>query len=133
MVTRMGAAAQGLERARRSGSRADREGVLTLTLISVAVGLALAVAYHLLSMAVQGWVARHTSAMVPAIVILGFVLRLLLIGLVLVVLGLWTPLNILAVCIAFIVVFTILTGYALYVFTKRQKSARPAGAGPSDP
>ena len=80
-------------------------------------------------MAFQAWVARHTSAMVPAIVILGFVVRLAVIGLILVVLGLWTPLNILAVCVTFIVVFTLLTGYSLYVFAKRQKTAPPAGAG----
>lgn len=80
-------------------------------------------------MAFQGWVSRHTSAMVPAIVILGFVVRLGLIGIVLVVLGLWTPLNILAVCIAFIVVFTVLTAYSLYVFAKRQKATPPADTG----
>jgi hypothetical protein len=93
------------------------------------VGLVLAVAYHLLSMLFQGWVVRHSSAMAPGMVILGFLVRLGLIAVILVVLGLWSPLNILAVCIAFIVLFTVLTGYSLYAFAKRQKASPPANAG----
>jgi ABC-type nitrate/sulfonate/bicarbonate transport system permease component len=106
----------------------DREDVLALTLISVAIGLALAVAYHLLSTWLQGWVTRHSAAMVPAFVILGFLVRLTLIGLILVVLGLWTSLNIVAVCIAFVALFTILTGYSLYRFAKRPTTPPSAGA-----
>jgi drug/metabolite transporter (DMT)-like permease len=114
---------------RSSGPVVDREGALALTLISVAVGLVLAVGYHLLSMRFQSWVSRRSATMTPAIVMLGFLVRLTLIAVILVVLGLWSPLNILAVCIAFIVVFTALTAYSLYVFAKRRGAPPQAGAG----
>jgi hypothetical protein len=46
-----------------------------------------------------------------------------------VVFGLWTPLNILAVCLAFIITFTILMGILLYRMTARRKKAE----SPSSP
>jgi hypothetical protein len=115
--------------ARLDGPAKDREDVLALTLISVAVGLVLAVGYHLLSMRFQVWAARRRATLTPAIVILGFLVRLILIAVILVVLGLWAPLNFLAVCIAFVVVFTALTGYSLYAFAKRRGAPPAAGAG----
>lgn len=107
----------------------DREGVLALTLISVAIGLALAVVYHLLSMRLQGWVARRSSSMVPVVTIMGFLIRLTVVAAILVALGLWTSLNILALCLAFVVVFTVLNIISLYMLlTKRQGTLPPAGA-----
>ncbi|NLE11111.1 MAG: hypothetical protein GX630_06350 [Actinobacteria bacterium] len=107
------------------------EGVLTLALISVAVGLVLAFAYHLLSMRLQTWIVSHKAAMVPVVTILGFVVRLGLIAIILVVLSLWTPLNILALCISFIVVFTILTGFSLYRLMLARRRGVPPSAGAS--
>ena len=40
----------------------------------------------------------------------GFLVRLAVFVVMLVVLGMWTPLNILAVCLAFVVLFTVLNG-----------------------
>ena len=107
----------------------EREEVLTLALISVAVGLVLAVGYHLFSMRFQVWASKRRATMTPAIVLLGFIVRLFLIGIILVVLGLWSPLNIIAVCVAFVVVFTLLTAYSLYAFAKRKSTPPQAGAG----
>jgi hypothetical protein len=68
--------------------------------------------------------------MVPVVVILGFLVRLAVLAAILVAIGLWTPLNILALCISFIVVFTVLTGFSLYrLATKRRDATPPAGDG----
>ncbi|OFW60795.1 MAG: hypothetical protein A2133_04165 [Actinobacteria bacterium RBG_16_64_13] len=105
------------------------EDSLGLTLISVAVGLALAVAYHLLSSRLQSLVANRSSAMVPVVTILGFLVRLAVLAAILVILGLWTSLNMLAVCAAFVVVFTALTGFSVYSMLSKRHGAPPsAGA-----
>ena len=107
----------------------NQEGTLGLTLISVVIGLVLAVAYHFLSMRLQTWVSRRNSTLVPVVTILGFFVRLTLLAIVLVVLGLWTPVNILALALAFIAAFTILNAIWLYSLMGKRRSAPPsAGA-----
>jgi hypothetical protein len=102
--------------------------VLTLTLISVAVGIALAAVYQLLSGQLQIWASKQRATMMPAITVLGFLIRLTVLAVILVVFGLWTPLNMLAVCLAFIVVFSILTGIMLYrMAIRRSKSGSTTG------
>ncbi len=96
------------------------------------VGLVLAVGYHLLSLWFQRWATRRSATLTPAIVISGFVIRLTLFVGVLVVLGVWAPLNIIAVGAAFVGAFTLLTGYSLYVFAKRRSAPPSAGAGGSE-
>ena len=96
----------------------------------MAIGVVLAVAYHFLSLRLQVWVAHRRSAMVPVVTVLGFIVRLAVIAAILVMLGLWTPLNIIALCLAFVVVFTGLMGYTLYsVVTKRHGVPPSADAG----
>jgi len=95
----------------------------------VAVGLVLAFAYHLLTMRLQTWIAGHKATMVPMVTILSFVVRLGLIAVILVVLSLWTPLNVLALCISFIVVFTILTGFSLYRLLLAKRHGVPPSPG----
>lgn len=93
------------------------------------VGLALAVAYHLFASRFQGWTAQHASAAAPVLAILGFVIRLMVITIVLVVIGLWTPLNIMVVCLAFVVLFSILNGWSVYRLVSKRHGAPPsAGA-----
>lgn len=92
----------------------------------MAVGVVLAAAYHFLSLRLQAWVAHRNSAMVPLVTILGFLLRLAVIAAILVVLGLWTPLNILALCLAFVVVFTGLMAYTLYSIVSKRHGAPPS-------
>jgi hypothetical protein len=95
----------------------------------VAVGLALAVAYHILAARVQRWALRRNTLAGPAAMILGFVVRLALITVILVVVGLWSPLNIIAVCLAFVVLFSMLNGWSLYrLMSKRHGVPPSAGA-----
>lgn len=68
--------------------------------------------------------------MAPLFAILGFVVRLAVFALVLIALGLWTPLNIAAVGLAFVGLFTMLNGWMLYRVWVKRKGAPPTdGAG----
>lgn len=106
--------------------------MLALTFISVGVGIALAVVYQLLSGWLQVLASKQRATMAPAITIIGFLVRLTLIAVIFVVLGLWTKLNILAVCLAFIVVFSILTGFMLYRMAVRSKKASSSSTEPKE-
>ncbi len=65
--------------------------------------------------------------MQPAIAVLSFFIRLVVIVAILFALGFWSPLNILAVCLAFVVVFTILNGVWLYVVVTKRRGVLPFG------
>ena len=101
-------------------------GILALTLISVAVGLALAVAYHMFAARVQRFAVRNNTIAGPAAVIAGFLVRLAVIVLILFVLGMWAPLNILAVCLAFVVLFSLLNVWSVYVLMSKRRNAPPS-------
>ena len=58
-----------------------------LTVVSVAVGVVLAAAYHLLSMRLHKWSAERKFAMVPLVAIGGFIVRLAVLVGILVALG----------------------------------------------
>jgi hypothetical protein len=92
----------------------------------VAIGLVLSVAYHFLSIRLQRWAANRKSMMLPVVTILGFLVRLAVFAGILVALGLWSPLNILAVCLSFVVVFTILNGIWLYVMVIKRREVPPS-------
>jgi ABC-type transport system involved in Fe-S cluster assembly fused permease/ATPase subunit len=97
--------------------------------LSVVVGLALGAAYQLLSMRLQRWASQRKFMMVPLVTILGFVVRLVVLVGILAALGLWSHLNILAVCVSFIVLFTVLNGIWLYTLAIKRHGAPPsAGA-----
>jgi hypothetical protein len=96
-------------------------------LVSVAVGLVLAVAYHFLSVRLQSWFSRYSPALLPLVFVVGFLIRLVVLGAVLVAVALWTPLDIVAVALSFIGLFTVLTGIWLYrMATKGGKTPPPA-------
>jgi hypothetical protein len=90
------------------------------------IGLVLAVAYHVLSMRLQRWVSQKKFLMVPLVTIGGFLVRLAIFAGILVVLGLFTSLNILALCLAFIVLFTVLNGIWLYTVATNRRGAPPS-------
>jgi uncharacterized membrane protein YiaA len=97
--------------------------------ISVVVGLALAVAYHLSAAWVQRWALRRNTVAGPAAVLLGFFGRLAVITVVLLIIGLWTPLNIIAVCLAFVALFTITNFWSIYSLMSKRRNIPPsAGA-----
>jgi len=99
---------------------------LVLTLISVLVGLALAVLYHLLSMRFQRWIGRFAPSTVVAITVVGFLARLTLIAVILVVLGLFSPFNIIALSLAFLAGFTVLNVVSIYLLFVKRRSAPPS-------
>lgn len=102
------------------------EGILALTLISVVVGLALALAYHYLSIRQHRWAAQKETLIQPTFTLLGFFVRMAIFVGILFALGFWTSLNILAVCLSFIVVFTLLNGIWLYFLATRRRGAPPS-------
>jgi uncharacterized RDD family membrane protein YckC len=88
------------------------------------------VAYHIFASRFQKWTAERFSSAAPAFAILGFIVRLTAITLVLVIIGLWTPLDILAVCLAFVVLFSILNGWSIYRLMSKRHGAPPSAAPP---
>jgi hypothetical protein len=97
--------------------------------VSVAVGLALAAAYHFLSVWLQSWLSRYSAALLPLVFVAGFLMRLVVLGAVLVAFALWTPLNIVAVALSFIGLFTLLTGVWLYRMARKGRKTPPPAAG----
>ncbi len=98
-------------------------------MISVIVGLGLAVAYHLATARVHRWAVRRNTGVGPAAMIVGFVLRLMAITVVLLILGLWTPLNMLALGLAFVALFSILMFWSLYGLLSKDRHHAPPPAG----
>ena len=98
-------------------------------MISVVVGLALAVAYHVFAARVQRYAVRRNTMAGPAAVLLGFLGRLAIITASLFIIGRWTPLNIVAVCLAFVVLFSILNIWSVYSLMSKRRNVPPsAGA-----
>ena len=98
-------------------------------MISVIVGLALAVAYHVFAARVQRHAVRRNTMAGPAAVLLGFLGRLAIITASLFIIGRWTPLNIVAVCLAFVVLFSILNIWSVYSLMSKRRNVPPsAGA-----
>jgi len=119
----------GREGTPRGSRQVFGEEELELTLVSVVVGLALAVAYHLLSVRLQGWFSRFSAVLLPLVFVVGFLTRLLVLAIVLVVIALWTPLSIVAVALSFIGLFTVLTGIWLYRMATKGRKTPPPGDG----
>jgi hypothetical protein len=94
--------------------------------ISVVVGLALAVVYHLLSTRLARWASKRRFMMLPLVTVVGFVARLAVIAGILLVVGFLTPLNILVVCLSFIVLFTILNGIWLFSLATKRRGVPPS-------
>ncbi|MFH0916126.1 MAG: hypothetical protein V1912_06710 [bacterium] len=98
-----------------------------LTLISVAIGLGLAVAYAVASLRFQLLVSKRSHALVPALTAAGFVVRLTLFAVILVLLALFTDLNIVALAVAFVVLYTLLSGLGMHRYLTKAKRARTSG------
>ncbi len=107
-------------------SRPEREGILTLTVISVVVGVALAVAYHLFAAKVQSFAVRNNTVAGPAAVIAGFFIRLVVIVLIFFVLGMWSPLEIIPLVLSFAVLFTLLNAWSVYSLLSKRRNVPPS-------
>jgi hypothetical protein len=90
------------------------------------VGLALAVAYHLAASRVQRFALRRNTIAGPAAVILGFIGRLVAIAAILLIIGFFTPLNIIAVCIAFVVLYSGLNLWSVYALMSKGRKVPPS-------
>ena len=97
----------------------------------MAIGLGLAVAYQVAFVRYQVFMSKRSPMLATALSAAGFMLRLSVFAVVLVLLALFTELNIIALAVAFVVLYTILSGVGIRRYlakAKRGKTAR--GAGP---
>jgi uncharacterized membrane protein len=100
-------------------------------LVSVAVGLGLAVVYFAVFFWFQHLVVKLPAGLQPALMIAGMVLRLGLAAAALIPLGVYTDLNIIAIAVAFVGLYTVLSGYGIYravAKAKREESQSGPGA-----
>lgn len=79
----------------------------------------MAVLYHLASSRSQSWLSTRTTGAAALLSVGAFLGRITLAGVVLVALHFLTPLNVIAVAVAFVALFTVLSGFLLYRFAKR--------------
>jgi hypothetical protein len=98
-------------------------------LVSVAVGLGLAVAYSLVFFWFQHLVVKLPASLQPALMIAGMVLRLGLAAAALIPVAVYTDLNFIAVAVAFVVSVTMLSAYGIYLSVAKAKRAE-AQSGP---
>lgn len=92
--------------------------ILALTIASIAVGCAAALVYHVFASRMQLWLAVRVGSMLPVLSVASLLLRLLAVGLVILVVHLWTPLNVIVTTLTFVTLFTVLSGISLYRFAK---------------
>jgi hypothetical protein len=97
--------------------------------VSILVGLALAGVYHLIAVRLPARLSKRAAGLMPLLTIAGFLGRLTFFAVVLVLLALFSPLNILATALAFIGLFTILS--AVWLFLLLTKRSAPPSAGPT--
>lgn len=86
--------------------------------MSAIVGLGLAVLYELAWWRMQSWVLSKRRGLAIPVAVGGFILRLLVVGLVFLALWAWTPLDILVVAVAFVLAFSVMSVFLLRRFTR---------------
>jgi hypothetical protein len=84
----------------------------------VVVGVVLAVLYHYASVRTTSFLAGKGKTAFPMLSVVGFLVRLTVLGAVFVVMAMWLKphLDIIATALAFITAFTVFTGFSLYRF-----------------
>ncbi len=104
-----------------------------MMLASVAVGVVMALAYHLSSTRSQLWLSKRASVRLQLLSVLTFILRLTTVGVIFYALRRWTGLDLIAAAITFVMGFTALSGYSLYRFAVKGRTTgpRPGSASPS--
>jgi hypothetical protein len=95
----------------------------------VVVGLALAVAHHLLAARVQRVGIRRNTAAGFAVILGGYAGLLVAVVAIFFVLAAFTPLNVVAMLAAFLGLFSVLLVWSVYRLMSKQRNAPPsAGA-----
>lgn len=79
----------------------------------------MAVLYRLASSRSQLWLTSRAGSRAALLAVGGFLGRITLAALTLVALRFLTNLNIVVVAVAFVALFTVLSGYSLYQFSKK--------------
>jgi hypothetical protein len=92
--------------------------ILGLTIASAAAGCAAAAAYHVFASRMQLWLAVRVGGMLPVLSVASMLFRLTAVGLLIVVVQLWTPLNLIVTVLAFVTLFTVLSGISLIRFAR---------------
>ncbi|MBU2603686.1 MAG: hypothetical protein KKA32_16245 [Actinobacteria bacterium] len=92
----------------------------------MAVGLFMAVVYHLSSVRSQHWLSTRFTSTLALVSVAAFLARITLAGLALVAVSLLTTLNMPAVGLAFVTLFTALNGYSLYRLSKTGRGVDPS-------
>jgi hypothetical protein len=101
-----------------------------MTLASVAVGLGLAVAYYAVFFWFQHVVLRLSPGLQAPLMIAGMVLRLGVAAAVLVPLAVFTDLNFIAMAVAFVGLYTVLSVYGIYrSIAKAKRTESQSGPG----
>ncbi len=93
--------------------------------MSVVVGFVLAAGYHLFASRSHRWLSFRSGKGAPLLGVGSMLLRLTLVGVVLVLLATVTPLPVIPLAIAFVALFTLLSGLDLVRFARGGSSLHP--------
>ncbi len=107
----------------RSGHACIREDVLNTALISVAVGVVLAAAFVTAGFWLQVLIGKVSSTLAPALMVASLLVRLMVLAAVVIPLALYTELNLIALLVAFAVIFTALQAWIISVQVKKSNAA----------
>lgn len=96
--------------------------------LSIVTGLALAVGYEIVWVRTQDLVFARWQKYAPLFAILGFLLRLVVIGAVFLVLWRLTPLNLFVTVVAFAVGFAVVSTWLISRMLRKRTATRPSGS-----
>ncbi len=95
--------------------------------LSIVTGLVLAVGYEMVWVRTQDWVFARWQKYAPLFAVLGFLLRLVVIGAIFVVLWRLTPLNLFVTVVAFAVGFAVVSTWLISRMLRKRTATRPSG------
>lgn len=94
--------------------------------LSIVTGLVLAVGYEVVWVRTQDWVFARWQKYAPLFAVLGFLLRLVVIGAIFLVLWRLTPLNLFVTVVAFAVGFAVVSTWLISRMLKKRTVGRPS-------
>lgn len=97
--------------------------------LSIVTGLVLAVAYEVMWVRTQEWVFARWQKFAPLVAVLGFLLRLLVVGLVFLALWRLTPLDLFVTVVAFAVGFAVVSTWLISRMVRKKSVVRPEKSG----
>ncbi len=89
----------------------------------MAVGIGLAVAFVAGGFALQVLISKGSSALAPALMVASLLVRLMVLAAVVIPLAMYTTLNLIALLVAFAVVFTALQAWIISIQVKKSNAA----------